>query len=178
MMKLGQLVTAEATRDAVHIAVVPVTAAVVIIPGQRVNKDGLPLGELVGIVDPFLPDVVRPGQRFYLCLYPESVTGMTHHWTHPAFDGSHEPAEPPPGRAASMKWIADFAPTFGLTYDGLMEAARRRLEFDEHIIEQGSDGWRDEFYEQAETFWRHYEVVTGTKVTEDKQTANPFCCNC
>lgn len=81
-------------RDAVHVAVIPVEAAYLLLPGQRVylTVDGkaAPCSEVkpVGIVDPFLQDVVQPGQRFWLFLLPNTVTGMTHHWRHPLFDGT------------------------------------------------------------------------------------------
>jgi hypothetical protein len=64
-------------RDAVHIAVVQVTAEYAIKAGEHVGitKEGkVSLGEdvLIGIVDPFLKEVVLPGERFYLFLYPRS----------------------------------------------------------------------------------------------------------
>ncbi|MFO0822607.1 MAG: hypothetical protein U0792_05710 [Gemmataceae bacterium] len=39
----------------------------------------------VGIVDPFLREAVRPGQRFWLFMYPNTVTTLRHEWTHPAY---------------------------------------------------------------------------------------------
>jgi hypothetical protein len=42
-------------------------------------------GTPVGIVDPFRVGLMQPGTVFWLCLFPESITGMRHVWTHPAF---------------------------------------------------------------------------------------------
>lgn len=96
---LGQLAGENARRDAIHIAVAPVTAGMDLGPGQRVfiNSHGdamLAVGEVkpTGIVDPFLAGPVMTGNRFYLCLFPGTVTGLRHVWSHPAF----EPTPPAP----------------------------------------------------------------------------------
>jgi hypothetical protein len=91
--QLGRLIPdGDRRRDAIHVAVAPVTAAVRLAPGQHVGlvQEGNP--ELVGpcqnnigVVDPFLTEEVEPGQRFWLCLYPNTITGLRHVWTHPAF---------------------------------------------------------------------------------------------
>lgn len=90
---LGQLITdGDRRRDAIHIAVAPVTAAGHLTPGQHVGLIREGNVELVGacernigIVDPFLPAPVEEGQRFWLFLYPGTITGLRHIWTHPEF---------------------------------------------------------------------------------------------
>lgn len=90
---LGRLITnGDRRRDAIHIAVAPVTAAGRLAPGQHVGfvtaGDTETVGACetpIGIVDPFLPGDVLPGQRFWLFMYPNTVTSLRHVWTHPAF---------------------------------------------------------------------------------------------
>lgn len=91
--QLGRLITdGDRRRDAIHIAVAPVTAAERLAPGQHVGlvQEGSwelagPCAAPIGIVDPFLAGPVEPGQRFWLFLYPGTVTSLRHIWTHPAF---------------------------------------------------------------------------------------------
>lgn len=97
---LGSLITdGELRRDAIHVAVAPVTAAHAlpagyhvgfVPPGQTetvgdVGEDG----EKIGIIDPFYQKDglgwVSPGERCWLMLYPGTVTGLRHVWSHPAF---------------------------------------------------------------------------------------------
>lgn len=86
---LGKLVDGHPPRDAIHIAVVPVEAEHCLLPGTRVGirdkRASSAVDKTVGIVDPFLPDRVEAGQRFWLYLYPGTVTSLIHHWEHPAF---------------------------------------------------------------------------------------------
>jgi hypothetical protein len=91
--QLGQLIKdGDRRRDAIHIAVAPVTAAARLAPGQHVglvqhgNLELVgPCDRAIGVVDPFLTADVEPGQRFWLFLYPGTITGLRHVWTHPAF---------------------------------------------------------------------------------------------
>lgn len=90
---LGQLLpTHEKQRDAVHVAIAPVTAAQPLSPGQHVGfvaENGTEFvghsPDLIGIVDPFLKQEVQTGERFWLFLYPGTVTSLRHVWTHPTF---------------------------------------------------------------------------------------------
>jgi hypothetical protein len=91
--RLGSLITdGDRRRDAVHVAVAPVTAAGRLVPGQHVGFIHAGNTEIVGastspigIVDPFLCEDVQQGQRFWLFMYPNTVTSLRHVWTHPAF---------------------------------------------------------------------------------------------
>lgn len=91
--QLGKLIEdGDRRRDAIHIAVAPVTAEVKVTPGQHVGliyDDNLelvgPCDCNIGIVDPFLSGHVEAGQRFWLFLYPGTVTSLRHVWTHPEF---------------------------------------------------------------------------------------------
>jgi hypothetical protein len=90
---LGQLIeNGERRRDAIHVPIASVTAAVRLVPGQHIGlvEDGNlelvgPCDEPMGVVDPFLKADVEPGQRFWLFLYPGSIQGLRHVWSHPAF---------------------------------------------------------------------------------------------
>lgn len=73
---IGKLVEGEPGRDAVHIAIVPMLAVRRMLPGEHLQN---------GIVDPYLKMPVEVGQRFWLFLYPNTVTSLRHVWTHPAF---------------------------------------------------------------------------------------------
>ncbi len=86
---VGQLITDDAYRDAIHIAIIPMTAREELNPGQHVgminNEAYGHHPEPLGVVDPFLDRAVNPGQRFWLFLYPNTITNLRHVWTHPSF---------------------------------------------------------------------------------------------
>lgn len=85
---LGNLVQEPARRDAIHIAVAPVEAGYDLQPGEHVGiEHGKAVShvETIGIVDPFYKGTVHRGERFWLFLYPGTITSLRHVWTHPAF---------------------------------------------------------------------------------------------
>jgi hypothetical protein len=91
--KLGEPAPDGAARDAIHVAVCPMTAGEDLSPGDHVGfgmesrRDRVWKTRVnaVGVVDPFLSAPVRRGQRFWLLLYPGTVTSLRHAWTHPKF---------------------------------------------------------------------------------------------
>lgn len=186
--KLGQIITfADAGRDAVHIAVAPVTAAETLYPGQRIGVAGADtekahgvssgsIKAVLGIVDPFLPGPVYEGQRFWMFLLPNTITGLRHEWTHPAFGAVVVPQpEAPPLISASEQWLRDFAASeeVDLTYHALMEGAKDYIDHGEYLV----DGGKWEGFHAPDEFWMHYAAVTGT-APPDHRTGNFFACSC
>jgi hypothetical protein len=104
--QIGSLVPdGENRRDAVHVAIAPVIASEDLVPGQHVGLDGgrpthawARANTKIGIVDPFLAEPVKRGQRFWLFLYPGTITSLRHVWTHPAFTA--RPAGAVPARTS------------------------------------------------------------------------------
>jgi len=183
---LGTILREPQAKDAIHVAVVPMTAGQVLSPGERVGIiEGDRIGRagqpIVGIVDPFLVDVVQPGERCWMFLLPNTITSLRHEWTHPAFVGREPeagvlpvPMEP---QEAARKRIAEIAAAVDIGYNGLMRAAADWLDGEEYTVQMGSEEWRDTFPEYQEEFWSLYEVVTGKSVEREKR-GQFFSCSC
>jgi hypothetical protein len=101
--KLGSIINPiePAFKDAVHVAIYPAKAWVDLEPGEHVGlvhdgdteyvapameRDGVTWSENIGIVDPYLRLKVKAGERFWLFLYPGTITALRHYWSHPAFE--------------------------------------------------------------------------------------------
>lgn len=184
--KLGAVIThADAGRDAVHIAVAPMVAAEKLFAGQHVAitadatkaavAPGLGAGTAVGIVDPFLTAPVFEGQRFWLFLYPNTITGLRHEWTHPAFAKDASPAPSLTGKAASEAWIAQFASELDKTPNALMRDAHRWVQ-DSDWTYDNSEAYKDADSDKWPEFWNHYEIVTGETVNDHDATV--YTCSC
>jgi hypothetical protein len=173
---IGKLLTKEQHRDAIHIAVMPVIAAERLSPGQHVGFHGKPsqgvMGSArppIGIVDPFLTGAVCAGERFWMFLYPNTITSLRHEWTHPALH-----AEPyNPAISEDEKWLRQFATDADITYEGLLDGAKAYLEHGSYLCEGGK--W--EGFMTPPEFWTHYEAVAGVKVSEDDR-GSFFTCSC
>lgn len=88
-LTVGKLLDGTEGRDAIHFALCPVIAHDSLIPGQKSGyKNGYTSfdGEFLGIIDPFLTQIVNKGDKCWLFLFPNTVTGLRHVWTHPAFE--------------------------------------------------------------------------------------------
>jgi hypothetical protein len=179
---IGKLITGnDPHRDAIHIAVAPVIAGEKLYPGQHVGmKDGRGIagGTYIGIVDPFLTVPVYPEQRFWLFLYPGSITSLRHHWEHPAFPDEPTGRDAPgstqdPAIAASMAWLHDYASDLELTYDVLMASADDWIEHGDRLC----GGSNLQGVMTSDDFWDHYIAVTGKGVPRGKRDSF-FSCTC
>lgn len=166
---IGKLLTEEAHRDAIHIAVAPVVAKVALAPGQHVGlwsddyNYALPSVNPIGIVDPFLAQGVAAGERFFLFLYPNTITSLRHEWAHPAFAAS-----------PSVDWLKAFAEEYATTYEALMEGVR-----DGYVCFGRTSG--PEAMNDPDTkveFWSHYEAVVGMRVPTQRKADVHFRCAC
>jgi hypothetical protein len=92
--KLGELITGQAFRDAVHVAVCPLEVeSQELRPGEHVKlNNGKAVyadpedPAAVGVVDPFLKERrLLPGQKFWCFVLPNTVTSLRHAWIAPAF---------------------------------------------------------------------------------------------
>lgn len=171
---IGTILGGGAEKDAIHIAVAPMIAAHLLSPGQHVGlMDSVRAGKSehpVGIVDPFLKEAVHPGERFYLFMYPGSITSLRHEWIHPAFVGAALTPE-----SASHRWIEELATELDQTPSRLMEAAQIWISTQDYTYDN-AETYKKVNPAKWELFWAHYEIVTGTVVADKKATF--FTCSC
>lgn len=175
---LGKLITGPQQRDAIHIAIAPVTAAEQLLPGQRIGfiEDSTDRVEgdaktPIGIVDPFLTDVVRPEERFNMLLYQNTVTGMRHEWSHPAF-----PESVLDDRTKSEAWLRLYAEKQN-SYDKPEEAFQRLLKSlkSRELFFYGSDLHGLYELDDADELKRHAECYLGIAINWSEFE---FSCSC
>ena len=177
---LGRLCGKYAQRDAIHVAICPATAGETLEPGEwaKIDKDGVCMGarqsDAHGIVDPFLMESVEKVQRFYLCLKPNAVNGMRHHWSHPEISDSQTPAT---DKSESEKWLMEYAERVN-HYDSPTRAFERLIESlrDRELFFYGSDlhGFHD-IEKDADDLRFHAERYLGIKINWNDFT---FSCSC
>lgn len=183
-VNLGFKPSDNASRDAIHIAVIPMIAGERLLVASRVSVfDGecfIYRGdrEAVGIVDPYRRTAVNKGDRFWLCLFPKTVTSLRHHWEHPEFPADEpEPQKPQVSELEeSERWLREYAKAMN-PEDSPNNAYTRLiygLESGE-LFAHGSDlhGLAD--VTDAEELKYHAEKVLGIKIDFGNFT---FRCSC
>jgi hypothetical protein len=185
---LGQLLPADPGRDAIHLATHAATAAERLFPGQHIGieegKATTKAAKLIGIVDPFLPAGVNPGQMFWLVLYPRTITSLRHVWEHPDFPSQAIEAPLHVGQSESERWIADFAASMDQTVNRLMAAASLwedtspTSSWGGEYTMDNSESYKGIPQERWDEFWRHYEIVKGSPLDEGVRRESFFTCSC
>lgn len=186
-LKLGQIIEEgrKPLRDAIHVAVIPVMCdsySEPLRPGQpvRIHRFGdegpvaWPSNDEKpdGIVDPYLAAPVQKGQRFWLFLFPGTVTSIRHEWTHPSFPvGTAEVVSGQ--REESEKWLREYAERYRANYDRMIEGA---VSGEGYTF--GDDDGPPNYSGCEAEFWRHIEVVTGKRFDEKHRENTWFSCSC
>lgn len=191
---LGTIIGENEKRDAIHLAVVPAIAGAHLLRGQDVRLvDGHAIGSSraagVGIVDPFLEQYeVKPGQSFWLIIYPRKITSLRHVWSHPAFSDEPEAetvaattvlTAPRCTREESEAWLRDYCknndcPEYETTIKAAIGEYQGRYNNDgEYLTFYG----RNAHAEIPPEFWEHVEAATGEKVPAERR-ASWFSCSC
>ncbi len=202
--KLGESPEEHQGRDAVHIAVMPVTAAHNMRPGAHVGLDkngeaSEAASPLIGIIDPYfgtgMLDMLRQlgvdtaiakGARHWLLLYPNTITSLSHVWSHPVVDDVAPKSEPVAlGKAASVAWLEGYVartcpyympgeyhdqPTL---HDAYLLFMQRVAEGE--IFHSGSDLHSAGDLDDPEELFGHLSVVLGRKVGVDDFS---YSCSC
>jgi hypothetical protein len=179
--KLGSTPPANAARDAVHVAMIPLIASETLRPGYHCGTlDGVHatmFAKATGIVDPFLDGSVKEGERFWLCLYPGTVTSIRHDWTHPAIPSIKEPGYVrPDDKSVSEAWLRSYATRMN-SYEDPPEAFETLIEglSSGSLFAHGSDmhsiGDVDDIHELK----KHAEIFLDRTIDFDKFE---FSCSC
>jgi hypothetical protein len=166
------------SRDAIHIATLIVVAGEPLLPNQDigVDKDNIAtVKDPIGRVDPFLKDTIYKGDIFYMILYPNTVSGMKHHWKHPKLDV----LPPNPKEFPIIKYIADKC---GKTVECLMEDSMGFVEYEDYVYDN-SERYKDITSEEWLAFWDAFEIITqktvGVNVLGDhRYGVAPYTCSC
>lgn len=196
---MGELLPDDTSgRDAVHVAVFSARSPVKVFPGQHVglvDAEPVELGDMVvsplappiGIIDPFLNREATPGSRFWVYLYPRTITALSHRWGHPAFEDAItravqtvSTADPtkiyvtPTMKLESERWLRDeCSSNYDMpSYERLIEAVEGADMTDEYLTIFGSSASGD----IPAAIWSHLENVLGKRFPASKPTY--FSCSC
>lgn len=190
---LGTIITPNEGRDAIHVAVLPVQAAERISPGDHVliNDEGkaewTKAGEGVGIADPFLVDIIKRGEWFWLLVYPRQITSLRHVWEHPSFPASEPPVNmvtvksvqivTEDAKAASERWLREWidvsdCPDFYVTIGAMLAQQDGSSYMSDYVHFDGVDA-HGEIPPEA---WYHLGIYSGEDLSGDRPSY--FSCSC
>lgn len=187
---IGLIHTTVLVKDAIHIAIAQVSAGEELKAGDRVgfkDKEGIVFKDAthIGLVDPFIQTSIKKDNLFYLFLYPNSVTSLTHQWEHPSFDRSPEKI------AAADKWLKKHTQAYFSSEEDDAFAEWEGTNYHRFIEEfkagdVGTYAYGDDFSEHynnnidgfKKKFWDNLEIVTGIAATKTQRDQEYFSCSC
>lgn len=180
---IGNMLDESAQRDAIHIAVLPVVASSALYAGQHVSvKDGIAYpalrGRSIGIVDPFMHTGPMKGERFFVFIKPNTVTGMRHHWQHPDIPETDAVI---PGtvfesnqRKGAREWLEDFCARYGYHYSTVMSNKGQMMCATEIEIHTQADIEPSEL----EAFWKNMEIMYEERFSQEHRDKTIWTCSC
>lgn len=186
-LTFGKKIVGPQQRDAIHIAVMPVTCrGKWLAPGAKVkfvfgSKDEVmecrenEEGDAVGVLDPYLTGYISDGDRVWLFLRPNTIIGLRHEWMHPLIDAA------PVSASESEIWLRRFADEWCFDYKEMISQASSlsRDEWGNYIVAQGRDlHHRSELGEDHDLFWKHLETLTGQTFGEEHREKFGWSCSC
>lgn len=192
IMTIGQKLKGDEQRDAIHFAILPCFVdedVEYIYAGEEV---GLTYGTSniirpkpsvygctpIGIVDPFLRNYdIRPSDCVWVILFPNTITGMRHHWIHPDIDNPSARSKD----SDSELWLHQFADRWNFDYDEMIASAQRNSNssFDNWITARGIDLHSgSELGTDQALFWEHLSTLTGKTFGEQHKRNFGWSCSC
>lgn len=209
---LGTIHQHDEFRDAIHLAVEPVEAGEDLAVGQRityVNGKAYALRsgeEAIGIVDPFLTERVKAGQKFWLVVLPRMIQSLRHVWSHPAFPDeaaveflkkAQATAEDDvipelvaqSAEEAAYAWIRDYAESLSTDEDdeyGGVVTAEELISYGWAFYESNRKGtWGDylnkggllEGESVSDEFWDNLGILKGVSIASEHRESF-FTCSC
>lgn len=177
-VKLGELLNGGEQRDAIHVAIAPVMANCRLKPGEHIgfiDSSTEIVGKsktTIGVVDPFLKLGVDKGERFYMFLYPNTVTGMRHHWSHPSFVGENIVSKEVIDESVNILRIA--SEQGEMSYSCLIESMDTYAEYNDY--QHMGENERYKHIEDWDKVWDAWAKVTGK--TKPVEAWCPFSCSC
>lgn len=183
-VQLGQKITSAAERDAVHVALIPLVIGKedylhqgslfrIKYGTHNVALRGHTREDSLGVIDPFLDEYLSEGDRCWGVLFPNMVTGMRHHWFHPAFDNVGVP------KNIHESWLRDFACRWNFDWDELMAAATDTDEDWRYVVARGTDlHSKGELGEDHSLFWHHLEAFLDRTFTDEEKDGMGWSCTC
>lgn len=190
---LGTLSLEEtASRDAIHIAVEPVLSDEILYAGQFIGiengKASTKAKKLLGIVDPFLTGAIYPGNKFWMLVFPRTITSLRHVWSHPDFNEELKIPSFPQGVSGAKSWLQNWCKSTGdITYEELIEVMDKgfvksenpengyELRWENHHDYLLSVGCDNSTYDIPAEVWIHVETILGRKL--DSYPSH-FSCSC